>query len=383
VSEASVFDPRTGRRPFAVRAPEIGTVRLTMGDVVRVPPETTLVLVVDGRATDALGPGKHTLTTGALPLTTRLLRLPYGSQASFEAVKIEVTQATIENRGWGTRFPVAFHDNMFGVIRIRGYGHLSARVVNPVLFVNTVVRPSEHDDHAEPDGHLGDLVASRLGDFVSERVDTVIDLPRYATDATNSIGLRLSRDLARRGLELLAFGVDGITVPEDVLSTLEQRRGVGAVKQLLDFLHEQEACVVGLSAREAGPEIDPEVLRRRGEGYGEPMGLATDLGEPDATGADEASIGRCNACAGLVPASAAYCPTCGDGFELRNPCLGCGQENAMEADYCLRCGTPMDAGCTCPACNAELPMGCRYCMACGNPTGNLEDPAAGVGSAEG
>lgn len=382
MSEASVFDPRTGRRPFAVRSPEVGRVRLTMGDVVRVSPESTLVLVVDGRATDALGPGKHTLTTGALPHTTRLLRLPYGSQASFEAVKIEVTQATIENRGWGTRFPVAFHDNMFGVIRIRGYGHLSARVTNPVLFVNTVVRPSEQDDHAEPDGHLGDLVASRLGDFVSERVDTVIDLPRYAGDATNSIGLRLSRDLARRGVELLAFGVDGITVPEDVLAMLEARRGVGAVKQLLGFLHDQEARVVGLTPGDAPPEIDPEVLRRRGESDGEPMGLATDLGDPPA-GSDEASLGRCNACAGLVPASAVFCPTCGEGFELRNPCLGCGQENAMEANYCLRCGTPMDTGCPCPACNAELPMGCRYCMACGNPTGNLEDPSAPAASAEG
>jgi hypothetical protein len=347
-----------------------------MGDAVRVAEGTTLVMVVDGRAADCLGPGKHTLTKGALPLTTRLLRLPNGGQSSFEVVKITVTTEVIENRGWGTRFPVAFHDNMFGVIRVRGYGHLSARITNPALFVNTVVRPSERLEYSEPDGHLGDLVASRLGDFVSERVDTVIDLPRYAQDATNSIGLRLSSDLARRGLELLAFRVDGISVPEEVLITLEARRGVGAVRQLLGFLHEQEARVVGLRPADDSPEVDPEALRRRAEGEGEPMGLAHDLGGAAELDAEGGPMARCPSCLGRVSVSARYCECCGECFQPRNPCLGCGQENPMEADFCLRCGTGMDLGFPCPACNAELPMGCRYCMACGNPTGIGEDAAA-------
>ncbi len=363
------------------RHPDAGVGHFRLGGELVVGEDETAVFMINGRALDALGPGRHALATATLPLVTRFAVLPYGTASTFQASLVTISARSVRNRGWGTRYPIAFHDNMFGQIRLRAHGTFSARVTHPTLYANTVVRRTGVDPDRAPDAHIGDIIASRVADFVNERVDTIIDLPRYYDQATNAIGIRLANDFLRRGVELLGFHLNAITLPDDVLATLDERRSVSAVHAVSKFFRAQSAATVGLRD---GEPIDSEIPvatleadSGRGDGPADPQGLAADVGtetldEPTDAGTRPL---RCHACHSSIPPSSKFCAACGAAFCAGNPCLSCGEANAVDADFCQHCGACLVEALRCAGCSVELPDGSRFCMACGRPNRNLAPEA--------
>jgi membrane protease subunit (stomatin/prohibitin family) len=334
-----------------------------MGSTIVVGNDEAAVFVVKDRALDGFGPGRHVLTTSSIPLVARLTKLPYGAGSSFEASLYHVDTSHRPDQRWGTRFAVAFHDNMLGVVRVRGYGSYGVAVTNAPLFLNGLLRQRRQSGRVDAEGAIGELISSRLADFLSERLDTIIDLPKYAREATNSIGLRLATELQRRGVELTRFRVSGLTVPGDVLAKLEVRSSVSAVRALHQFFVDQLSLSIDV------PPPDGSDNRALGSAQSS-LGSGAAAGENgDRTHADAEGSSRCRSCYTIAPVGGRFCSTCGDPFSPHNPCLHCGQENAPDARFCHRCGVSLDDAFTCPSCSTELPSGCRYCMACGNPTG--------------
>lgn len=343
--------------------PAGGPTHFRMGSTIVVGNDEAAVFVVKDRALDSFGPGRHVLTTTSIPLVTRLAKLPYGAGSSFEATLYHIDTAHRPDQRWGTRFAVAFHDNMLGVVRVRGYGSYGVSVTNAPLFLNSLLRKRRQQGRVDAEGAIGELVSSRLADFLSERLDTIIDLPKYAREATNSIGLRLATELQRCGVELTRFQVSGLTVPEDVLAKLQVRSSVSAVRALHQFFVDQLSLSIDVP-----PAVGAD-NRALGSAQGS-LGAAAGARENgDRAPADTEASSRCRSCYTIAPVGSRFCSTCGDPFSLLNPCLHCAQENAPDARYCNRCGVSLDDAFTCPSCSTELPSGCRYCMACGNPTG--------------
>ena len=82
----------------------------------------------DGKALDTFGPGRHTLTTGNVPLLTRLIGLPFGGTSPFRADVYYVARKTFTDLKWGTREPVLFRDAELSMVRLRAHGMFSTRV---------------------------------------------------------------------------------------------------------------------------------------------------------------------------------------------------------------------------------------------------------------
>jgi membrane protease subunit (stomatin/prohibitin family) len=335
-----------------------------MGSTIVVEEGEAAVFVVKDRALDGFGPGRHILTTASVPLVTRFSKLPYGASSSFEAALFFVDTGHRADQRWGTRFAVAFHDNMLGVVRVRGYGSYGVTVTNAPLFLNTLLRRHRRGPQLDVEGSISELISTRLADFLSERLDTIIDLPKYAREATNSIGLRLATEFQRRGAELTRFEVSGLTVPDEVLAKLEVRSTVSAVRALCQFFLDQVALSIEVPPPDRTQEF-PGVVTAPTPSAGD---RDAGKGSSERNGDSEGGA-RCRSCYSISPVGGRFCATCGDPFSPLNPCLHCGQENAPDACYCHRCGVSLSDGFACPSCTAELPVGCRYCMACGNPTG--------------
>lgn len=331
---------------IACRVPSVGDLLIKMGSQVLVKEGEVAVLRVGDAVADVLEPGTHVLSTRTIPLATRSLGLPYGSGTPFEGVFYFLKPACHLTRRWGTPRPVAFLDNMFGTARVRAHGTITVEITNPRVFLRT---SGDFAVAAGLRGKLSELIASRFTDALADRVDTLIDLQRYQKDLREMLRLRLEDDLALRGMYLVAFDIEAMTLPREVMATIESRGSVGSVRQLRDFMRAETT-----EALESVVSQD---------------GVVDDGGEARLLdgGRESERSSRCPACHALLPDDADFCVRCGQPMETLNPCLICSAQNLLVATYCHQCGTTIGKDLTCGECSSPLPPGARYCRECGNP----------------
>ena len=81
------------------------------------------------------------------------------------------------NLKWGTRDPVAFRDAEFGLVRLRAHGVFNIRVMQPVLFINTLAGTMGKYSTEQIEEYLKRVIVSRLNDYLGETLKTLFDLP--------------------------------------------------------------------------------------------------------------------------------------------------------------------------------------------------------------
>jgi membrane protease subunit (stomatin/prohibitin family) len=120
------------------RIPECGSGEIKYGAQLTVRESQAAVLFYQGKAYDAFGAGRHTLRTGNIPILTKVLSIPWGMTSPLRAEVVFANLKVFPNLKWGTRDPVAFKDAELGLIRLRAHGIFNLRVVQPVLFINSL-----------------------------------------------------------------------------------------------------------------------------------------------------------------------------------------------------------------------------------------------------
>jgi hypothetical protein len=96
------------------RLPETGSSEIKWGAQLTVRQSQVGVFFYKGKAIEAFGPGRHTLTTGNIPILTKILSLPWGMSSPLRAEMYFVNMKVFTNLKWGTRDPVAFKDDELG-----------------------------------------------------------------------------------------------------------------------------------------------------------------------------------------------------------------------------------------------------------------------------
>lgn len=124
---------------LAHRIPQEGSGEIKWGAQLTVRESQAAVFFYNGKAVDALGPGRHTLKTMNIPILTKILSAPWGMTSPLRAEVYMANMKVFPNLKWGTRDPVAFRDSELGLIRLRAFGVFNIRVIQPVLFINSLV----------------------------------------------------------------------------------------------------------------------------------------------------------------------------------------------------------------------------------------------------
>ena len=269
----------------------------------------------DGKALDTFSAGRHTLTTGNIPLLTRLIGLPFGGASPFRADVYYVAKKVFNGMKWGTREPVVFRDAELAMVRLRANGNFAARVTDPQLFVNQLVGSQGRYTVEAVEGYLRDVIVARLNDVIGSSLKTIFDLPQHYDELAEALKGRVAADFAKYGLEMTDFFVGAITPPEDVQKVIDERTGMAAVGDQNAYLKFKAARAMGDAAN--NPSGDGAASTGIGIGVGAGIGMTVAGMIRDAMGSSAAptaagGVGSfCANCGGKLPEGSKFCPGCG------------------------------------------------------------------------
>ena len=349
------------------RLPEDGSGEIKYGAQLTVRESQAAVFFYKGKACDCFGPGRHTLKTGNLPLITKVLSIPWRGNSPLRAEVYMANLKHFTNNKWGTQNPVAFRDSELGLIRLRAHGIFNIQIVQPVLFINSLVGTMGRVNSDSISSYLKQVIISRFNDYLGETLDTIFNLPGRFDQLSDELQKRLATDFEKYGLRLSELYITSITPPAEVQSAIDDKGRMQLIDDMEKFMKLKAAMAMEKASDNQG---------EAGAGLGLGMGMllpsmfagSHGASQTNAPQAELPAQTQCPDCLNCIPANSRFCPLCGHQVILLMKCEHCGKNITPKAKFCSQCGKPTSERKkekVCNACKTVNLADSMYCNNCG------------------
>ena len=349
------------------RIPQKGSGEIKYGAQLTIRDSQAGVFFYQGKALDAFGPGRHTLKTGNIPILTKILSLPWGLSSPLRAEVYMVNLKVFTNLKWGTRDPVAFKDSELGLIRLRAFGIFNLQVMQPVLFINSLVGTQGMYTTGEIEEYLNRVIVSRFNDYMGDTIDSILNLPAKYDELSTGLSKRLQEDFSRFGLGLTQIYINAITPPPEVQKAIDDRSRMGVFQDMNKLMQMKAAMAMEKASESEGGA---------GPGMGLGMGLMMPAmfsqyfagAQAAAPQAEAPQTTTCPDCQNDIPQNAKFCPQCGHQQLVFSQCTKCGKNLTPSAKFCSRCGqlaAEKQEPKFCSECGIENEPDSMFCNQCG------------------
>jgi len=349
------------------RIPQKGSGEIKYGAQLTIRDSQAGVFFYQGKALDAFGPGRHTLKTANIPILTKILSLPWGLTSPLRAEVYMVNLKIFTNLKWGTRDPVAFKDSELGLIRLRAFGVFNLQVMQPVLFINSLVGTQGMYTTGEIEEYLNRVIVSRFNDYMGDTIDSILNLPAKYDELSTGLSKRLQEDFSRFGLGLTQIYINAITPPPEVQKAIDDRSRMGVFQDMNKLMQMKAAMAMEKASESEGGA---------GPGMGLGMGLMMPAmfsqyfagAQAAAPQAEAPQTTTCPDCQNDIPQNAKFCPQCGHQQLVFSQCTKCGKNLTPSAMFCSRCGQPAEEKQEpkfCSQCGTENEPESMFCNQCG------------------
>ncbi len=348
---------------IARRVPDTGSGEIKYGAQLIVRESQAGVFFYRGRAVHIFGPGRHTLRTANIPILNKIASIPWGMTSPLRAEVYFVNMKTFANQKWGTRDPVAFKDQELGLVRLRAFGLFNVRVLQPLLFINSLVGAMSEFTMAAIEDYLSSVIVSRLNDYLGENLKSLLDLPGKYDETAQGLLATLQEDFSHFGLGLPQLFITSITPPQDVQKAIDDKSKLGIFKNLNDLMQLKTAAAMEKAAENPG---SAGAAMGAGLGMMMPAVLMQQYGAAGRPPADD--VQKCHECGGAISANSPFCPLCGHQLVIFSQCVNCGKNLPPSAQFCPRCGTAVGKGPgkkQCGKCGYDNLHNSIFCNQCG------------------
>ena len=346
------------------RIPGKGSTDIKAGAQLIVRESQSAVFFKSGKGHDILGPGRHTLSSLNIPVLTRALSLPWGFKSPIRCEVYFINHKVFTNLKWGTRDPVAFRDKELGLVRLRGYGVYTCRIVEPLVFINSLVGREAAFNTDDISNYLRDVIVARINDLFGEKLETIFDLPKQYDELGLEIKRKIGGEFTKYGMELIDFYITSITPPDEVQKMIDEKSSMKAVGDLDKFL--KYSLAKAMSSGEGTAQAGAGMGMAAGVGLMVPAMLSNAF-SPEEKNLKSESLPTvtCPDCGIDTPQNSRFCYKCGHPMIATDRCPDCAVDLGPDAKFCHSCGKKLGEKTSCSKCGTKLPSGSKFCTDCG------------------
>jgi len=223
--------PDQGPNDIVQRVPEQGPGDVRLGSQAIVRGAQVAVFYRDGKALDAFKEGRHTLSTGNLPILSGLIGLATNSRTPFPAEVYFVTTKDFLDMKWGTAGEMTVPDSVLGMVQLRAFGTYSMAVSDPIRFVNQVVGVQGMYGTAQINDYLRGIMLSEIAGVFGSVMKTrsLLDLAALQADMGAAIQAKAADDFDAVGIALKKVYVVQVQPSETTAQAIAQRSAMGAL----------------------------------------------------------------------------------------------------------------------------------------------------------
>lgn len=320
------------------------------------------MFVYKGKVTDVFEPGTYKLSTENMPFISKILALPTAFELPVQAEVYYVNTKQFTGQKWGTQNPIAMRDKDFGMVRLRGYGIYSFRVIDAKVFMkevfgtNNVYKTSDISEQIRP------MVIQSITDTIAESKISLLDLSANYKEFGASVVENSAQEFAQYGLKLEKLVVENLSLPEEVEKALDERSKLGIMEDKMSTYAQMQAAT---AIRDAANNPNGNNLAGLGVGLGVAGSMGSVFGDAMQSMHEKskAKTKKCIKCGAEISERAKHCSECGASQTLT--CPKCGEVISSKAKFCANCGTKLQTKKVCANCGEEIKATSKFCPNCG------------------